>query len=75
MTNQERTVHVIMVDTPDSYDIGSHDEPLEMFADRDMAKFVIGHLIGMPSKQEWDGGNGWRKWSDHDFEIKTFTLR
>ena len=75
MTTSPRTIYVLMADMPDTHDVGSHDELLEIFTERATAEFVISCLIGKPVKQEWNGADGWRKWSDYDFEIEEWTPR
>lgn len=63
-----------MSDEPDSYDIGTHMEPMETFARREDAERAREALIGLPRypDRSW---SSWNLWHSHDLEIEEVTVR
>lgn len=63
-------VYVLMGEEPDSYDVGTHMAPLEMFAKREDAERVRNFLVGLPQAPQ----RSYIWWPD-DLEIEEVAVR
>jgi hypothetical protein len=67
------TVWVLFLEEPDTYDVGTHMEVLEIFAEREDAERARGSLIGKPKNRSWPHSSS--VWEPYDLEIEERKVR
>lgn len=66
-------VFALVEDEDDSYDVGSHDAVMELFADRADAERVMAELIGRV--RFTDPYRCRDLWHEHDLSVQEMTVR
>ncbi len=68
-------VYALVFEEDDSFDVGSHEEVHELFADREAAERVVDGLIGKSRRQQFNGVASRFTWLPSDVSVQEMKVR